>query len=668
MRHPQSYLYLLVMTASCLFLTRIELQAQSGNFEARVNKVTGDVQWFSQTRPSVFGIKLNDLLSPGDTIQTGRTGQVVITLTDGSQVTILPGSRVTLKDYRTAHSIRELLEITLGRIRVKIRHVGNQPNPYLLNSPTASIAVRGTEFLVDVQQSGETQVKVLEGLVEVTSSTNPRIKRLVTPGRRAVVKPGGEISLSFPGPGNGFNAIPRYTGDISSAYQTSVKIFVQNSAAPAPTLFTAFMDAHLDSLENPAYASEFTRAKGRLSMLPSISQSDHGEYNEPPGGSTSRGFRPFDYTFNSQATFFTPIPNSRFTVGGGVSAIRTNMNSLWSYRYRTLAGENIDEDFDVTSVKAVNVALIAARRFGSQERTSLGIEVERLSGKSYYHNEYNRNDGGTENQEEMVNNSIAQLARTRLTLGFAREFSGGRKLGIYYRYGATSSDQQNHHYFKSESYSSRFYYDSTAASSTASEIGIRWRGLITKRLFYGLEASSLFERITGRSRFQRQSGFFGGIRLNEQVVENDRARLTRFGGGIGLAIRPKTVVGVDVSGGFSGLTGTRTSAFVSGQEYVGKGEGSFFSAHAGMQTTIWRGAFASASFLTMRRQYSTDFYSELTPYELSPQKSLTKAGAGWRFNPKFLVQYLFSIDHTYRVPNHSVVFRYTFDSRPNNEK
>ena len=55
-------------------------------------------------------------------------------------------------------------------VRVKINHFGGKPNPYRMNSPTASIAVRGTEFSIQVDQQGQTQVVVYEGAVEVQAA------------------------------------------------------------------------------------------------------------------------------------------------------------------------------------------------------------------------------------------------------------------------------------------------------------------------------------------------------------------------------------------------------------------------------------------------------------------------------------------------------------------
>ena len=98
---------------------------------------------------------------------------MVIDLSDGSMVVVQPESIVTSRISAQAASLRELFEIVLGMVRVKINHFAGRPNPYRMNSPTASIAVRGTEFSIEVDAEGDTQVVVYEGAVEVASLATP---------------------------------------------------------------------------------------------------------------------------------------------------------------------------------------------------------------------------------------------------------------------------------------------------------------------------------------------------------------------------------------------------------------------------------------------------------------------------------------------------------------
>src|SRR5215475_12121612 len=245
--HP--ILFRLALAISLFLPAALESRAQNNVLNAQVRSVTGVARMYFNHQSAAFPLKRNNLLDPGNIIETGPNGRVVISLSDGGQITVLPNSRVILKNFLVAHSARELLEIVVGRVLVKIHHVGGKPNPYRLNSPAASIAVRGTEFIVDVLLSGETLVFVREGQVEVWPRNNPGNKRLVTPGGRVIVRPGGDIGSTFPGP----------------------RRSLVSMSQDGPAFFSAFPDRHLDCLENPAYAADFKDAEGRLSLLPSVS-------------------------------------------------------------------------------------------------------------------------------------------------------------------------------------------------------------------------------------------------------------------------------------------------------------------------------------------------------------------------------------------------------------
>ncbi len=328
----------LLLALCCTWILPATLRAQGAPVRAWVSSVERDAQ-LSRAGRGPFAIRRGEQLEADDVITTGAGASVVIALSDGSQVVVFANSSVTLKNFRTPHSMRELLDITLGRVRVKIRHLGKQPNPYRVNSPAASIAVRGTGFLVDVQPGGETRVAVSEGLVEVASLADPSEKRLVAAGQQVIVAMRGRIGMALPGPGSEINGRARLASnpvqDLAAAYQRSVEAVAQNSIETQPALFAAFADAHLDSLENPAYAADFRQAQGRLLLLPSIRRTDRLVVTS--GGVPVQGFpinghpHRFDYTFTPQFTFFAPVPNSRFTLGGGITAVRTSLHALTLY-------------------------------------------------------------------------------------------------------------------------------------------------------------------------------------------------------------------------------------------------------------------------------------------------------------------------------------------------
>ncbi|MBO0798789.1 MAG: FecR domain-containing protein, partial [Blastocatellia bacterium] len=181
-----------------LFLFAASIQwagatSMAHSLDARVASVNGPALRRDNRR--AFILSRGDLLNPGDEIDTRGGGRVVIELTDGSVVVIYPNSRIAICDYRSAASLREMFRILIGRVRVNVAHYGGKPNPYRVNSPTASILVRGTQFDVAVEPSGDTRVEVYEGLVEVQSLSDPLRSALLSAGRGALVKPNEDIHI-----------------------------------------------------------------------------------------------------------------------------------------------------------------------------------------------------------------------------------------------------------------------------------------------------------------------------------------------------------------------------------------------------------------------------------------------------------------------------------------
>jgi hypothetical protein len=634
--------------------------------DARVHSVRGVATLRSAARTGNFPLRKFDVLKPGDKIETGATGHVVIGLDDGSLITVLPNSRIELKDFRQAPSLRELLEVVLGRVRVKIRRVGKRPNPYRVNSPVASIAVRGTEFIVAVQASFETWVAVVEGLVEVVPLAQPSNRRLLERGRSIVVRPGGDIGMLLPSALNGllsggakyFDPVKR----LASTYQRSVDAVVQNSSGPLPTRFAAFADAQLDSLDNPANAGDFRHAQGRILFLPSISSPAQRTVNLSSPTFTNTSFpekgnpHRFDYTLAPQFTFFTPLSDSRFVIGGGVFAARTNLQALTLYEPLDAALARVGA-INVTNpasagatieATAVNSALILARRFGTAERTSVGIKVEHLTGAQAFLNANRASEavlvGGTGIESQ------TDLERTRMTLGFTQDFAAGRRLGIYARYGVTTAEQNDFLHFAGRREVSPF--ETRDTQTRAWEVGMRWRAPLTDKLFYGVESAVLWERSqSGRRQFNTA--------LRNESAQSRRMSL---GGGLGYQPRPQTVISLDLAGGR--FRTTRPDLPVGLTSFPASAErGHFLAGHLGAQHEWGRHVFASASLLALRQSQRLAFQglTSALSWQRNSVDFYSTMGLGWRFTPRWATQYLISTDHRGHAPSHSLLLRYNFD-------
>jgi hypothetical protein len=670
-------------------------RAQVDIVEARIASITGTVLLTNGSeRPAPA--KRGDVLTPGEEIDTRGGGHATIELTDGSLVVVRPGSRILLKDFRTASSLRELFDILLGQVRVKIKHFGGKPNPYRVNSPTASIAVRGTEFSVAVNGVGDTEVLVYDGFVEVTSLSNPEDKILVHPGQGVIVRPNQDIHrFAYPPgeeiggprdsqePGNSDQDQGSNTGsDVQQSEnaispRTSAGIydrFVENVVAarqgPLYLRFTAYPDSFLDSLENPAYATEFSAPAGRFFMLPSFrgSQSVNGTaaaFFSNPGTSV-------DYSLSPQGSFFTPLPDQRTSIGGGVALFGSGNQSFIVDDGANLSGSAFSTgatgtraSSDTTSNSFLSGSLAVAHALGEDKKTSLGLGLDYVKGSGSFLNFASQQDAFGNISSERVD-SRSNLAETRIKVGVSHDFSGQRKLGIYYNYGFISADFKNLSHTLNAMPQS---LDITQSAGHFSEVGIRFRGVLTRRLFYGVQASWFLLSL------QEQ------LRLSTIVDSHEHKRTSgsSFSVGLGYALRPRVVFTLDLAGGFSNNTTGRAEDATGNLLEHNYRSSPFFSAHTAVQADLWKNSFVSGSLLTVRQNvyqdlllYPDRFGRLLTSDGISAPNGSTsnglmfyysEFGVGWRFNKALLGEYIFSTDYGATRPNHVFLLRYSFHKR-----
>jgi FecR protein len=131
---------------------------------ARLISMTGRVSVLKDSNP--WALSPGAVIQPQQEVVTGPDGLALFQISDGSTFEVFPNSHVIFRNNRG--NWQDLLEVFLGKVRVKIEHPGGQPNHNRVHTPTAVISVRGTVFDVDVEDSeATTLVLVEEGVVEV---------------------------------------------------------------------------------------------------------------------------------------------------------------------------------------------------------------------------------------------------------------------------------------------------------------------------------------------------------------------------------------------------------------------------------------------------------------------------------------------------------------------
>ena len=659
--------------------------------EARIASVNGRAV-LSGNAPPGSNLVRGVVVTPGDVIDTRAGGRVTIELSDGSLVTVQPGSVVLFQDYRNAGSLRELLKITVGRVRVRINHFGGRPNPYRVNSPTASIAVRGTEFSVAVSPAGDTEVVVYEGLVEVASIAHPLRRIIVEAGRGVIIRANEDVRFFVPGLGKeigertkggrghdqeGFDEtdssgpISKPTGDslrtASGVYERYFDNVVENGETPLPSRFAAFPDSHFDSIENPAFATDFTAPEGRIFFLPSMGGTRENENARQLFGLGDP--RSVDFSFSPQGSLFVPLPSIRTVVGGRIAYSRDGFQSLTLDDKTGLTGpffapgttgkRSVD---GATTNRLFAASFVAAHRLGADGRTSVGFGVDYFSTRGRLFNTITQTDlTGFSSSELIKSRSFAR--RTRFIVGMTRELEGGKKLALFYRYGFTSAEDRERSRIMNGG--SRFL-NRTNATGHSSEIGFRLRGPFSRHLFYGIEGSYLFATIDENAR---RSG------VVHSIIHSNSQRAT-VGFGLGYVIRPRTVFSFDVTRGVARINDARDESATTNLLESERKKASFVSLHAALQADVFRRLFVSASLLSVTQSRVSDLslypdrYGRLMTgdggFEPNGRTGdrftdyFSNVGVGWRFNRAFLGEYIFSTDFGQTSPRHTLLFRYTF--------
>lgn len=163
----------LISTISCLlFLCTLATAQEPPSQSATVTSAGATISDFkgkvSLQLPgqALMSPSRGQVLPPETTVNTDD-GRLLLKLSDGSEVLVRPHTRVVIKE--PDNSAWRYLQLLLGRIRTQVqKHLGGTPS-FQIGTPSAVISVRGTQFDVEVDRRGFTEVDVHEGVVELES-------------------------------------------------------------------------------------------------------------------------------------------------------------------------------------------------------------------------------------------------------------------------------------------------------------------------------------------------------------------------------------------------------------------------------------------------------------------------------------------------------------------
>ena len=174
---------------AALLLCLSAAYAQTGS-AASVVSLTGQVSVLRDNYPKALNI--GDSIEPKQIVVTGPNGWAEFRVADGSTIQAFPNSTFV---FRKSYNLQDLLDLTIGWVKIHIQKLGNQPNPNNVHTPTAVISVRGTTFDVRVEDDAETTfVSVDEGMVDVRNLTVGGPAKTLTNGESLHVYKGQQLA------------------------------------------------------------------------------------------------------------------------------------------------------------------------------------------------------------------------------------------------------------------------------------------------------------------------------------------------------------------------------------------------------------------------------------------------------------------------------------------
>jgi hypothetical protein len=126
-----------------------------------------------------------------DLIQTSEASFIVMEMIDLTTVTLGPNSDFKVENwkYRTKTDREAQFSIIKGKLRALVRSKAQSPDQLKIKTPTVSMGIRGTEFMVNVVNVGGKaieQVALLEGSIHMEGPA-PELNRDLIPGDHAVI-------------------------------------------------------------------------------------------------------------------------------------------------------------------------------------------------------------------------------------------------------------------------------------------------------------------------------------------------------------------------------------------------------------------------------------------------------------------------------------------------
>jgi hypothetical protein len=183
--------YSVLITALVLGALTLGLQAATTSSAGVVLLVSGQANAQVSGEPS-RALNRRAEIFVGDRINTSNDSQLQLRMKDGALIALGANAEFIVKAYSDDAAGDKKDEAVLSLVKGGLRTISGQidKSAYSMETPTATLGIRGTVFDVYVKDDGTTVVILREGSVDVTSKPGGVVQHLTVKGLASVIKRG----------------------------------------------------------------------------------------------------------------------------------------------------------------------------------------------------------------------------------------------------------------------------------------------------------------------------------------------------------------------------------------------------------------------------------------------------------------------------------------------
>ncbi|MEW6214572.1 MAG: FecR family protein, partial [Nitrospirota bacterium] len=135
-----------------VFLLIYAMPSYSEGAVSKVDEISGSVSYRERNNIPYQTAKKGTIVEKGYWIKTGADGWAVLSLSDGSKLTLSNNTELEITDFIIGKNKKDgMFSITQGKLRASVIRLAGENVDYRIKSPTAVAGVKGTEFMMMTQ-------------------------------------------------------------------------------------------------------------------------------------------------------------------------------------------------------------------------------------------------------------------------------------------------------------------------------------------------------------------------------------------------------------------------------------------------------------------------------------------------------------------------------------